>query len=108
MLNEINQIKICTFSDIALLGYVPDNLFICFCYLQSIVTIGVGILSSIQLNKSRDKLQENAIVRKNKAQHNKMERRLYITVVMMQAGFTVTLSKCHDNYCFYYHFFAFN
>ena len=62
--------------------------------LQSIMTIGIGILTSSKLKESKKLKEESRVKAKTDQDHlSKMERRLYITVVIMQVGFTVTLRK---------------
>jgi len=69
-------------------------------YFQSVLTIGIGILAAIKL-KGSNKLKENSRMnRYYQNQSSKMERHLYITVVIMQVGFTITLCKILLNFIF--------
>ena len=58
------------------------------------MTIGIGILTASKLKESKKLKEESRVKAKSDKDHlRKMERNLYITVVIMQAGFTVTLCK---------------
>jgi len=63
--------------------------------LQTITTIGVGILSATRVRNSKSKLQADDKTKTsvNKRISNKMERNIYITTVIMQLGFTISISK---------------